>query len=129
MMPINMEFGESIVHNLIQRIEYKPPSLSLILSSFIYFVLVLYFSQHVISTSSLKLFLVEDEDSQDYIFNHINTPQYQISIFHIILLICSIFCWFNPSILAGHPVLRGYWSQRRFLKDLVSWFNNATYED
>ncbi|KAL4326169.1 hypothetical protein GQ457_11G003960 [Hibiscus cannabinus] len=76
-----------------------------------------------------QIILVEDEDSQDYIFNHINTPQYQISIFHIILLICSIFCWFNPSILAGHPVLRGYWSQRRFLKDLVSWFNNATYED
>ncbi|KAL4353594.1 hypothetical protein GQ457_06G005320 [Hibiscus cannabinus] len=33
------------------------------------------------------------------------------------------------SILAGHPVLRGYWSQRRFLKDLVNWFNNAAYED
>ncbi|KAL4362186.1 hypothetical protein GQ457_04G034430 [Hibiscus cannabinus] len=32
-------------------------------------------------------------------------------------------------ILAGHPVLRGYWSQRRFLKDLVNWFNNAAYED
>ncbi|KAL4298024.1 hypothetical protein GQ457_12G023900 [Hibiscus cannabinus] len=33
-----------------------------------------------------QIIVVEDEDSQDYIFNHINTPQYQISIFHIILL-------------------------------------------
>ncbi|KAL4283120.1 hypothetical protein GQ457_16G022440 [Hibiscus cannabinus] len=32
-------------------------------------------------------------------------------------------------ILAGHPVLQGYWSQRRFLKDLVNRFNNAAYED
>ncbi|KAL4278673.1 hypothetical protein GQ457_03G023360 [Hibiscus cannabinus] len=35
----------------------------------------------------------------------------------------------SRSILAGHPVLRGYWSQRRFLKDLVNWSNNAAYED
>ncbi|KAL4368316.1 hypothetical protein GQ457_05G004890 [Hibiscus cannabinus] len=65
-----------------------------------------------------QIILVEDEDSQDYIFNRMNTPQHQISIFHVIFYI-----------LAGHPVLRGYWSQRRFLKDLVNWFNNAAYED
>ncbi|KAL4312836.1 hypothetical protein GQ457_01G037510 [Hibiscus cannabinus] len=35
----------------------------------------------------------------------------------------------HQHILAGHPVLRGYWSQKRFLKDLVNWFNNAAYED
>ncbi|KAL4297771.1 hypothetical protein GQ457_12G023260 [Hibiscus cannabinus] len=27
-----------------------------------------------------QIILVEDEDSQDYIFNHINTPQYQLNI-------------------------------------------------
>ncbi|KAL4379668.1 hypothetical protein GQ457_02G028510 [Hibiscus cannabinus] len=35
----------------------------------------------------------------------------------------------HQHILVVHPVLRGYWSQRRFLKDLVNWFNNAAYED
>ncbi|KAL4384774.1 hypothetical protein GQ457_15G024410 [Hibiscus cannabinus] len=35
----------------------------------------------------------------------------------------------NGKYIAGHPVLRGYWSQRRFLKDLVNWSNNAAYED
>ncbi|KAL4304243.1 hypothetical protein GQ457_10G016970 [Hibiscus cannabinus] len=71
-----------------------------------------------------QVILVEDEDSQDYIFNHMNTPQYQI-IEHS----CGYEKKETIAILAGHPVLRGYWSQRRFLKDLVSWFNNATYED
>ncbi|KAL4387583.1 hypothetical protein GQ457_09G020670 [Hibiscus cannabinus] len=44
----------------------------------------------------------------------------------------KVTAWFKinmKSILAGHPVLRGYWSQRRFLKDLVNWFNIAAYED
>ncbi|KAL4363182.1 hypothetical protein GQ457_04G029530 [Hibiscus cannabinus] len=27
-------------------------------------------------------------------------------------LIYFMFCWYNSNILAGHPVLRGYWSQR-----------------
>ncbi|KAL4278238.1 hypothetical protein GQ457_03G011610 [Hibiscus cannabinus] len=44
----------------------------------------------------------------------------------------NVMVWFKINmkiILAGHPVLRGYWSQRRFLKDLVNWFNNVAYED
>ncbi|KAL4384557.1 hypothetical protein GQ457_15G015250 [Hibiscus cannabinus] len=34
-----------------------------------------------------QIILVEDEDSQDYIFNHINTPQYHINIDHIFILL------------------------------------------
>ncbi|KAL4377257.1 hypothetical protein GQ457_02G038370 [Hibiscus cannabinus] len=73
-----------------------------------------------------QIILVEDEDSQDYIFNHINTPQYQIKIMRRSQIVLGKHV---TGILAGHPILRGYWSQRRFLKDLVNWFNNAAYED
>ncbi|KAL4296807.1 hypothetical protein GQ457_12G008380 [Hibiscus cannabinus] len=104
-----------------------------------------------------QIILVEDEDSQDYIFNHINTPQYQINIDHIFILlnihvamkrkrqsreikisndgeikivkVKQRLSSLSFTILVGHPVLRGYWSQRRFLKDLVNWSNNAAYED
>ncbi|KAL4317999.1 hypothetical protein GQ457_18G017270 [Hibiscus cannabinus] len=77
-----------------------------------------------------QIILVEDEDSQDYIFNHMNTPQYQSGDYtEIMRRSQNVLGKHVTDILAGHPVLRGYWSQRRFLKDLVNWFNNAAYED